>query len=81
MHMTPNSSWIVILLRFWFATFWVLEPEREADIRWEVVDWKGWYSVQREQASVACVRRVAADEGEDEDKSLPVGERRRRVCS
>ena len=30
---------------------------------------------------MACVRSVEAGEGEDEERSLPVGERRRRVWS
>lgn len=58
----------------------MFEGGKEADTRGEVVLWKGWYSVQRETARVACVRRVDAGEGEDEERTFPVDERRRRVC-
>jgi hypothetical protein len=92
----PCESWIVIVLRSFSAAVVVLERVASDPRGWvRDIDWRcgremaediredalGWYSVQREQARVACVRRVDAGRGEVLERSLPVGDKRMRVGS
>jgi hypothetical protein len=97
MNITPCVSWTAMDANSWSfsATVvvldnvaseprgWVFDCASDCAGRTEGIteETVGWYSVQREQASVACVRRIAAEMGEALESSLPVGDSRRRVGS
>lgn len=82
MTIMPCESWMVIELRSALDEGAGAEDGGSADsTRLPVLCWKGWWRFHSVQATVDWVRRIEAERGEELERSLPVGEMRRRVGS